>query len=77
MDKHNHYFRDVGGLASVDVYRILELFDVTHPVAQHIAKKAIAAGQRGHKDLRRDVQDMADSANRWLAMMDEDANADT
>ena len=70
---HNHYFRDVSRLNSLDVYRLLELFQVTCPVAQHIVKKALAAGQRGHKDTRRDWQDIADSAARRLQMMDEDA----
>lgn len=69
---HNHYFRDVSHLNSLDVYRLLELFNVTCPVAQHIVKKALAAGQRGHKDTRRDWQDIADSAARRLQMMDED-----
>ena len=69
---HNHYFRDVSGLERVDVYRLLDLFGVTCPVAQHVVKKAIAAGQRGHKTLRRDWQDIADSAARKLQMIDED-----
>lgn len=69
---HNHYFRDVSRLQTLDVYRLLELFQVTCPVAQHIIKKALAAGQRGHKDTRRDWQDIADSAARRLQMMDED-----
>lgn len=70
---HNHYFRDVSHLNSLDVYRLLDLFNVTCPVAQHIVKKALVAGQRGHKDTRRDWQDIADSAARRLQMMDEDA----
>ena len=69
---HNHYFRDVSHLQTLDVYRLLELFQVTCPVAQHIVKKALAAGQRGHKDTRRDWQDIADSAARRMQMMDED-----
>lgn len=70
---HNHYFRDVSGLERIDVYRLLDLFGVTCPVAQHVVKKAIAAGQRGHKTLRRDWQDIADSAARKLEMIDEDS----
>lgn len=69
---HDHYFRDVSALKSVDVYRLLELFGVICPVAQHVFKKALAAGQRGHKSLRKDWQDIADSAARRLQMMDED-----
>jgi hypothetical protein len=71
--KHSHYFRDVSALETIDVYRILELFDVTCPIAQHIVKKALAAGKRGAKTPVRDMQDIADSANRWLEMRQEDA----
>jgi hypothetical protein len=72
--KHSHYFRDVSKLESIDVYRILELFDVSCPIAQHIVKKALAAGKRGAKSSARDMQDIADSANRWLEMRQEDAS---
>jgi len=71
--KHDHYFPPVGHLQKVDAYRILDLFGVTCPVAQHVVKKAVAAGQRGHKSTRRDWQDIADSAARKLEMIDEDA----
>lgn len=69
---HDHYFIDVSHIDRLDVYRLLDLFKVTCPVAQHIVKKALAAGQRGHKDTRRDWQDIADSAARRLQMIDED-----
>ena len=70
---HDHYFKDVSNLRQIDVYRILELFEVTCPVAQHIVKKALAAGKRGAKSPARDMQDIADSAARWLEMREEDA----
>ncbi len=70
---HNHYFKPVQGLTHVDVYRILELFEVTCPVAQHVVKKALAAGRRGAKSPERDMQDIVDSAQRWLEMRAEDS----
>lgn len=69
---HEHYFIDVSHIDRLDVYRLLDLFKVTCPVAQHIVKKALAAGQRGHKDTRHDWQDIADSAARRLQMISED-----
>lgn len=69
---HEHYFIDVSAYDRVDVYRLIELAGITCPVAQHVFKKAFATGNRGHKDLRRDWQDIADSAARRLQMMDED-----
>lgn len=73
MSQHDHYFIDVSAYDRVDVYRLIELAGITCPVAQHVFKKAFATGKRGHKDLRRDWQDMADSAGRKLQMLDEDA----
>ena len=73
--KHSHYKRDVSHLKTIDVYRIIELFGITCPVAQHVLKKSMAAGQRGHKDLRKDWQDILDSAERRLEMLGEDAPA--
>lgn len=69
---HEHYFIDVRGYDRLDVYRLIELIGITCPVAQHVFKKAFATGKRGHKDLRRDWQDIADSAARRLQMIDED-----
>lgn len=75
---HNHYFRDIPkGVNKMDIYRFLELFGVTCPVAQHVIKKAVAAGQRGHKDIRRDWMDVQDSAARKLEMMDEEESIAT
>ena len=46
-----------------DVYRVLDAFKVTDPCLQHLVKKALAAGDRGHKDLAQDYQDIIHSAN--------------
>lgn len=70
-EAHSHYFKKCP-YDQIDVYRVLEIFGVTCPVMQHVVKKALNAGQRGHKNQRRDVQDIADSAKRKLAMLDED-----
>ena len=72
-EKHNHYFRDCP-YDKIDVYRIIDIFEITDPVAQHILKKCIATGKRGHKDEKRDWQDILDSAQRRLGMLGEDAN---
>lgn len=72
MKKHDHYYRSVKGLDKIDVYRVLELFDVTCPVAQHVIKKAMVAGKRGHKDTATDWENIRDSALRKLEMMGED-----
>lgn len=62
--QHSHYFKDVSNLNEIDVYMVLKLFNVTDPCLQHIAKKALCAGQRGHKDFKKDLQDILDTAKR-------------
>ena len=62
MRQHNHYFKDVSNLNEIDVYMVLKLFNVTDPCLQHIAKKALCAGQRGHKNFNRDLKDILDTA---------------
>lgn len=72
--KHSHYFKPVGHLSVVDVYRVLDLFGVTDPCLQHAAKKLLVAGGRGAgKDYRKDIQEAIDTLQRKLEMMDEDA----
>lgn len=72
--KHNHYFKDVSHLRTVDVYRVLALFNVTDPCIQHAVKKLLVAGGRGAgKDISRDIKEAIDSLQRWQEMRDEDA----
>lgn len=70
--KHSHYQKDVSKLEFVDVYRVLQLFDVSHPAVQHAAKKVLCAGQRGAKDWEKDIQEAIDSLQRALDMHKED-----
>lgn len=71
--KHSHYFKPVGHLESVDVYRVLTLFGVTDPCIQHAVKKMLVAGGRGGgKDISRDVQEAIDTLERWKEMQSED-----
>jgi hypothetical protein len=75
--KHAHYFRNVAHLSEVDVYRVLELFNVTDQALGHAIKKLLAPGGRGAgKDFRRDVQEAVDTLQRRLEMLDEDAAKD-
>ncbi len=72
--KHNHYFKPVGHLDFVDVYRVLHLFNVADPCLQHAVKKLLVAGGRGGgKDITRDIQEAIDTLVRWQAMRAEDA----
>lgn len=48
----------------VDVYDVLQAWGVSNPALQHLIKKALQCGQRGHKDNAQDLQDIIDSAVR-------------
>jgi len=58
------YHREIVSGVYVDVYDVLQAFGVTNPALQHLIKKALAPGKRGHKDLETDMNDIIDSAHR-------------
>ena len=60
---HSKYTKQIHGV-SVDVYDVLMAWGVTNPALQHLIKKALQCGQRGHKDKQQDLQDIIDSAIR-------------
>ena len=59
----NKYTKQIRGV-KLDVYDVLDAWNVTNPALQHLIKKALQAGDRGHKDLMTDLQDIIDSAIR-------------
>ena len=71
---HDHYFKDVTHLKTIDVYRVLDLFGVSNPCIQHAVKKLLCAGQRGIKDQKQDVQEAIASLVRYLEMQTEDGD---
>ena len=68
-DKYN---RKIKGI-TVDVYDVIKAFDVTCPALQHLIKKALCAGLRGHKNRTQDLQDIVDSALRAQCLDKDDA----
>lgn len=53
---------------TIDVYDVLHAFNVTNPALQHLVKKALAVGQRGHKDKMEDLRDILASAQRAIEL---------
>lgn len=70
--KHGHYFKDVSGIAEIDVYRVLRLYDVEDQAIAHAIKKLLVCGARGVKDKSRDVQEAIDTLLRWQEIERED-----
>lgn len=71
MGKYNRTIKGV----SIDIYDILHAFEVTNPALQHLIKKALCPGQRGHKDRIQDLMEVRDSAIRAIEL--EEKNADS
>jgi hypothetical protein len=70
--KHSHYYKNVQGLKTIDVYRVLSLFNVTDPCIQHAVKKLLVAGGRGAgKNIDKDIQEAIDSLVRYQDMLNE------
>lgn len=61
------YTKQIHGV-SVDVYDVLMAWEVANPALQHLIKKALQCGRRGHKDKQQDLQDIIDSAIRAKEM---------
>lgn len=68
---YNHYKKDVTHLESIDVYRILELYNVTDPCVQHAIKKLLCAGNRGAKTEEQDIIEARDTLNRKIEIIEE------
>lgn len=48
----------------IDVYDVIDAYEVTSPELQHAIKKLLAVGIRGHKSAEQDLQDIIDSVER-------------
>lgn len=72
-EKYNHYYKDVSHLERIDVYRVLDLFNITDPTIQHAVKKLLVAGNRGAKDKSKDVHEAIDTLLRFKEMESENA----
>tara|TARA_R110000822_G_scaffold155178_1_gene294980 strand:- start:1083 stop:1448 length:366 start_codon:yes stop_codon:yes gene_type:complete len=48
----------------IDVYDVLDAFDVSNPATAHAIKKLLCTGSRGSKDWETDLQEAIDSLER-------------
>lgn len=58
------YHREIKPGVFVDCYDVLKAWNVTNPALQHLLKKALQPGARGHKTLVQDLDDIVASAIR-------------
>jgi len=62
--KRNKYMREILPGVWIDVYDVIEAFQVNDGGMQHALKKILACGQRGHKDEATDRKDILASIKR-------------
>ena len=71
VDLGAHYRHSFMG-HKIDVYRVLEIFDVTDPVAQHIIKKLLRGENKGHT-MNFVWNEVFQACDRKKEMMEEDS----
>jgi hypothetical protein len=75
-DNNNHdtgaHYRFMYNGVKLDPFRIANIYGVNDFALQTILKKCLCAGERGHKDKRRDLEDIITAAKRAIEMIDED-----
>lgn len=57
---------------TIDIYRVLQVYEVTDPCIQHAVKKLLCAGQRGYKEVEKDIDEAIQSMERWKQMREEE-----
>ncbi len=65
------YHREIKHGVLVDVYDVISAWEITNPAQQHLAKKSLQSGDRGHKSYVEDMRDIIASAERAIEMFNE------
>ena len=64
----NKYSVSVKGRKTIDVYDVLDLYNVTHPAIQHAIKKLLMPGKRGKKSKLTDLKESKQAIKRAIQM---------
>jgi len=62
------YHREIKKGVMVDVYDVLNAFEVINPAMQHALKKMLAPGKRGAKDTIQDMKEAIQSIERAIEL---------
>lgn len=68
--EYPHYYKDVRHLAVVDVYEVLDLFNVTDQTVGHAVKKLLVTGKRGAKGRLQDLIEARDTLSRAIEIQE-------
>ena len=71
VDNGAHYRYEYEGI-KLDPARICDVYEVSCLLLGGIVKKALCSGNRGHKDMLTDLEDIICAAERKIEMLKED-----
>lgn len=63
-----------GTAIKIDVYRVLDAYATGNPILDHLIKKALCAGLRGHKDRLQDLKDIKQSIEEAILLHQQKEN---
>lgn len=69
----SHYFKDISNYSVLDVYRVLDLYQVSNHAVAHAIKKLLCSGERGAKNEIVDIEEAIKSLYRAIEIIKEDA----
>lgn len=69
-NKHTHYHKPTNGIEAVDVYWVLNAWEVDCHAIGHAVKKLLNAGQRGVKTKEQDLREAIDSIERAIELLE-------
>lgn len=70
---HNHYFKDVRHIDTIDIYTICDLYVKDNSgCIQHAVKKLLCCGERGVKDNVKDLNEAIDTIKRKIELLEAD-----
>jgi hypothetical protein len=72
LDSPNNKYLRPYPYDTIDIYRVLQIYEVTDPCIQHAVKKLLCAGKRGYKEVEKDVEEAIMSLQRWEEMRREE-----
>ena len=64
----NKYIKEIKLDVFVDVYDVLDAFEVKNPATQHAVKKLLMPGKRGVKDTVQDLEEAKQSIERAIEL---------
>ena len=67
--KHSHYHKPTNGAETIDVYWVLNAWEVDCHAVGHAVKKLLNAGQRGAKPKEQDLREAIDSIQRAIELL--------